>query len=118
MIPVKVKAPVSQKKITNVSKRTTQVVLSFKDNMQCKEGIFIDILGEKLTRNKEKWKHLATNSARLPRFVAELVYPGNERGLRVGGVGPLPAGIYPQLGELYPKTTLDLFYAKAGPTNN
>ena len=32
--------------------------------MQCKEGIFKDILGKKLKRNKEKWKHLATNSAK------------------------------------------------------
>ena len=63
MIPLKVKAPVSQKKITNVSKNTTQVVLSIKDNMQCKEGIFNDILREKLKRNKEKWNHLASNSA-------------------------------------------------------
>ena len=31
--------------------------------MQCKEGIFNDFLREKLKRNKEKWKHLATNSA-------------------------------------------------------
>ena len=38
----------------------------------------------------------------MPRFVAELVYPGNQRDLRVG---PLPAGIYPQLGEFYSNTT-------------
>ena len=47
--------------------------------------------------------------------IAELVYPGNQRGLRVG---PLPAGIYPQLGEFYSKTTLDLFYAEDGPKND
>ena len=46
--PVKVKAPVSQEKITNVSKNSTQVVLSIKDNMQCKEGIFNDFLREKI----------------------------------------------------------------------
>ena len=114
------KALVSQKKITNVSKNSTQVVLSIKDDMQCKEGIFNDFVREKLKRNKEKWKHLATNSAndryqKLPRFVAELVYLGNQRGVRVG---PLPAGIYPQLGEFYCKTTLELFYAKDGPKNN
>ena len=44
--------------------------------MQCKEGIFKDILGIKLKRNKEKWKHLATNSAKdlkLPRsFIREI----------------------------------------------
>ena len=57
------KAPVSQEKITNASKNSTQVVLSIKDNMQCKEGIFNDFLHEKLKRNKEKTKHLATNSA-------------------------------------------------------
>ena len=33
-------------------------------------------------------------------------------------VGPLPAGIYPQLGEFYSKTTLELVYAKEGPKNN
>ena len=35
------------KKFTNVSKNTTQVVLSITDNMLHKEGIFSDILGEK-----------------------------------------------------------------------
>ena len=42
------------KKFSNVSKNTRKVVLSIRDNMQCKEGIFSDILGEKLRRHKEK----------------------------------------------------------------
>jgi len=49
MIPFKVKALWACKKFTN----TKQGVLRIRDNTLWKEGIFSDVLGKKLRRNKE-----------------------------------------------------------------
>ena len=82
MIPSKVKAPVSLQKFTNVSKNTTQVVLSIKNNILCKEGMFSDVLGDTLTRNKKQPKHflflflLVTENTR-PGVVAARTWGGS-----------------------------------------
>ena len=60
-----------------------QVVLSIRDNTLCKEGIFSDVLGEKLRRNKEKSKHLPTQLRPLPFFFrlassARHIEPGDD----------------------------------------
>ena len=61
------------------------------------------MLGEKLRRNKEILKHLPTQLT-TEIEIAALIYPGSQRGLRVG---LLPAGIYPQLGEFHSKATIE-----------
>lgn len=57
------------KKITNVSINTTQIVLSIRDNTQCREGILSDVFGENY---KEISKLLPTPQATRENSIAAL----------------------------------------------
>ena len=58
-----------RKKTTNVSINTTQIVLSIRDNTQCREGILSDVLGENY---KEISKLLPTHQATRGNSIAAL----------------------------------------------